>query len=161
MLELVIQVFYIPCHLNYTQVGSVELLWPHEWTWNWISLLTYTAQWVASRVLCMVTTMGLLIKILYRSAGQVGETKTSWHFLFCPCMVMVNSLRPSNGYMHQWNRPSFVQMIACCQFGAKPLSDPMLVNCNLRNKLYWKYWNLNIFIHENTFENIIWKMSRP
>ena len=46
--------------------------------------------------------------------------------------------------------------------GAKPLSEPSwnIVNWTLRNKLQW---NLNrnsyIFIQENTFEHVIWKMA--
>ena len=41
-----------------------------------------------------------------------------------------------------------------------------IVNLNLRNKSQWSLkWNWYIFIHENTFENVVWKMvailSRP
>ena len=60
--------------------------------------------------------------------------------------------------------------MACRLTGAKSLSEPMLeyciVNWTLGNKLQW---NLNqnscVFIHENAFENVVWKMaailSRP
>ena len=44
--------------------------------------------------------------------------------------------------------------------GAKPLTEPMLniVNWTLRNKLQWNVnGNSNIFIEENTFENVICK----
>ena len=51
--------------------------------------------------------------------------------------------------------------------GAKPLSESML-ECwfNPWEKLQWSLKrNLNIFIQENTFENVVWKMaailSRP
>ena len=41
-----------------------------------------------------------------------------------------------------------------------------IVNWTLKNKLYWNfYWNSYIFIQENAFENVVWKMtatlSRP
>ena len=37
-----------------------------------------------------------------------------------------NSLRPSNACMRRWIGSSFVQIMACRLFGAKPLSEPML-----------------------------------
>ena len=36
--------------------------------------------------------------------------------------VFVNSLRPSDAYMHYQTKPSWVHMMACCLTGAKPLS---------------------------------------
>ena len=43
--------------------------------------------------------------------------------------------------------------MACCLFGAKPLSDPMLAYCQL-DKLHWDFnQNWNIFIPEKAFEN--------
>ena len=42
---------------------------------------------------------------------------------------LFNSLRPNDAYMHQENRPSLLQIMACCLFGAKPLSVPMLEYC--------------------------------
>ena len=48
-------------------------------------------------------------------------------------------------------------------FGTKPLSEPMLCHCHLdpyRNKLKSNcVWNLNTFIQENQFKNVVWKMS--
>ena len=52
--------------------------------------------------------------------------------------------------------------MAWCRPGDKPLSEPMLVYCplTLSNKLQW---NLNrkahIFIQENTFEYVVWKIA--
>ena len=52
--------------------------------------------------------------------------------------------------------------MACRLTGAKPLSEPMLEfdNWTLGNKFQW---NLNqnscIFIQENPFENVVWKMA--
>ena len=50
--------------------------------------------------------------------------------------------------------------MACCLDGTKPSSEPMLEYCYLDP---WELqWNLNrnlyIFIKENAFENIVWKM---
>ena len=38
----------------------------------------------------------------------------------------VNSLRPSDAYVHQYARPSLVQMVACHLFSNKPLPEPMM-----------------------------------
>ena len=39
---------------------------------------------------------------------------------------LINSLRPSDAYMHQQHIKSLVQIMVCCLFGAEPLSEPML-----------------------------------
>ena len=65
--------------------------------------------------------------------------------------------------MRQWSRPSLVQIMACCLFGTKPLSEPMLgyyfVNWTHWNRLQWKF-NLiaTIVIQENALENVVCKM---
>ena len=41
-------------------------------------------------------------------------------------IIAINSLRPSDTYMRQYNIPTLVQIMACRLFGAKPLSEPML-----------------------------------
>ena len=46
--------------------------------------------------------------------------------------ILFNSLRMSDAYMRHQPRPLFVQlMMACRLFGAKPLSEPMLYDCQL------------------------------
>ena len=55
--------------------------------------------------------------------------------------------------MCQWTRPSLVQIMAWCQPGNKPLSEPLLVYCNwtLRNKPQWNFNQISyIFIQEST-----------
>ena len=52
--------------------------------------------------------------------------------------------------------------MACRLVGAKPLSEPMMdiVYWTLRNKLQWNLnRNSNIFIQENAFKNVVWKMA--
>ena len=49
--------------------------------------------------------------------------------------VSVNSLRPSNAYMRQWTRSSLVQKMACRLVDAKPLSEPMLADCQLETSV--------------------------
>ena len=44
------------------------------------------------------------------------------------------SLRLSDVYMRQETRPSLLQIMVCCPFGAKPLSETMLEYCQ---------WNFN------------------
>ena len=56
--------------------------------------------------------------------------------------------------------------MACRLVGAKPLSEPMLVDWKLRNKFQWNFkHNSYIFIQENAFENVVCEMaaifSRP
>ena len=58
--------------------------------------------------------------------------------------------------------------MACRLTGAKPLSETMMEYCYLTHGKEFQ-WNLNrnvyIFIQENAFENVVWKMaailSRP
>ena len=45
------------------------------------------------------------------------------------CVIPINSLRPSDLYMHRQPRPSLFQIMASRLFSAKPLSEPMLVYC--------------------------------
>ena len=47
------------------------------------------------------------------------------------CVSGFNSLRLSYIYMHQENIPTLLQIMACRLFGAKPLSEPMLLYCQL------------------------------
>ena len=52
--------------------------------------------------------------------------------------------------------------MACRLAGAKPLSEPMwdIVDWALGNKFQWNLTrNSYIFIHENAFENVVWKMA--
>ena len=50
--------------------------------------------------------------------------------------------------------------MACRLFGAKPLYEPMLCHWTPRSKLQsYCIRNLNNCIHENVFENVVWKMS--
>ena len=46
----------------------------------------------------------------------------------------INSSLASVTYMRQWTGSALVQVMACCLFGAKPLSEPMPT---YRNKLQW------------------------
>ena len=48
-------------------------------------------------------------------------------------ILLVNSLRLSDAYMHQEARPPLVQIMACCLFSTKPLSKPMLDYCQWDN----------------------------
>ena len=41
----------------------------------------------------------------------------------------INSCTPSATYMCRWTRSALVQIMACCLFGTKPLSEPMLEYC--------------------------------
>ena len=43
----------------------------------------------------------------------------------------LNLSPPITAYMRRWTGSAFVQKMACCLFGAKPLSKPMLGYCQL------------------------------
>ena len=69
-----------------------------------------------------------------------------------------NSSPPSVAHMHQWIWSALVQIMACCLFGVKPLSKPMLCYRQLDT---WKQTSVNfnkntkLFIDENSSENIV------
>ena len=70
-------------------------------------------------------------------------------------IMPVNSLRVSDAYMHQYIRPSLVQIMACYLFSVKPLSEAMLPYClwNPRNKLQWNFHqNTTIFFEEKALK---------
>ena len=51
----------------------------------------------------------------------------NWYMSFQHDIInAVDSLRPSDAYIHQYNIPTLVQIMACRLFGAKPLSEQML-----------------------------------
>ena len=82
-----------------------------------------------------------------------------WYLL---SISFLNSSSPSAAYIHQRMGSTLVQIMACCLLGAKPLSKWMLVvvNWTLGNKLQWNLnQNLNFFIHQNVFENVVCKMG--
>ena len=65
--------------------------------------------------------------------------------------IWFNSNPTSVAYMRQWLGSALVQIMACRQFGAKPLSKPMLAYCQLdhNNKLQLIFnKNTQFFIHE-------------
>ena len=80
----------------------------------------------------------------------------------------VNSLRPSNAYMHwQTNHHWFRLWLVAWSASSHYLNQCWnVVNWTLRNNLQWNFnRNSNIFFQENAFQNVIWKiaaiMSRP
>ena len=76
--------------------------------------------------------------------------------------MKVNSSLPSATYMRWLTGSAWVQVMACCLSGAKPLPEPMLQNCQLDTweqtlmKFESKY---EIFFEENVFETIICEMT--
>ena len=51
--------------------------------------------------------------------------------IYRPSTSRVNSLKLGDTYMQPYMQPSLVQIMACCLFGTKPLSEPMLAFCEL------------------------------
>ena len=75
-----------------------------------------------------------------------------WHERCCISedrILVFNWSIPSAGYMRQRIESALVQIMACRLFAAKPLSKPVLGNCELelRNKIQWNISTKNS-IHE-------------
>ena len=73
-----------------------------------------------------------------------------------------NSLKPSDTYICISITMSLVQIMACCLFSNKPLSEPMLNHCQLDSVDYVSmkfYLKFKSFLHENAFEIGICKMA--
>ena len=62
----------------------------------------------------------------------------------------MKSLRPSDAYMHQYNIPTLVQIMACHLFCAKSLSEPKLSCCQLDPK---EYTSVNFFVKFKSFHS--------
>ena len=64
-----------------------------------------------------------------------------------------NSSRMNDAYMCQQIMPSLVEIMSCCLYSAKPLSEPMLVYCqvDLQNIFQWnvnqKYLIISWYLH--------------
>ena len=73
----------------------------------------------------------------------------------------INSLRPSDAYMRLQNIPTLLQIMVCRLFGTKPLSEPMLPNCQLDpwEQISVKIWVgfLYVSVKKNSFENVVWE----
>ena len=81
--------------------------------------------------------------------------------------VLFNSFRPSDAYMHWWsNHHWFRWWLGAWSAPSHYLNRFWnIVNRTIGNKLQWNFdCNWYIFIQENAFENVVWKMgpfSRP
>ena len=68
----------------------------------------------------------------------------------------VNSLIPSEAYMHSLTRSSLVQVMPCRRFDTKTLTEPSLIYSQLNPGKYISmkfYLKFESFIHENAFQN--------
>ena len=88
--------------------------------------------------------MGKLIMGLFNFWSRSSEFTLSHHFFvlfphidYLPIGFKSNleddiiNSPPSAAYTHQWMGSALFQIMACCLFGAKPLSKPMLGYCEL------------------------------
>ena len=94
-----------------------------------------------------------------------SRVQSKW---IAPLRKPVNSLRPSDAFMRQWtNHHCFRQWLVAWPAPSHYLNQCWdIVNWTLRNKLHWNFNRYSyIFIQENSFENVVWKMaailSRP
>ena len=75
-----------------------------------------------------------------------------------PREIHVNSLRPSDAYIHQQTQSPPVQIMVCRLFAPShyPNQCGYIVNWTNGNKLQWNFnGNLYIFIQENAFETVV------
>ena len=89
----------------------------------------------------------------YQSIRKISPNNNAADYtpIFC---ILFNSSR------------ALAQIMACCMFSAKPLSELVPVIWSLRNKFQWNFdRNSKIFIEQNSIENVIREMvvslSRP
>ena len=68
--------------------------------------------------------------------------------------------------MHQWIVSALVQIMACCLYGTKPISEPMLDYCPRRRcrEGTWEWWaSVRACMHltvRQGFPTVIWKSNR-
>ena len=102
--------------------------------------------------------------------GSVAPLCQQWSYIsfaLTHCNTL-NSLRPSDAYMRRWsNHHWFREWLVAWSAPSHYLNRCWnIVNRTLGNKLQWNLnRNLSIFIQENLFEIVVWKMaailSRP
>ena len=82
--------------------------------------------------------------------------------------INVNSSPHSAAYMHRWIGSALLQIMVCCLFGTKPLSEQKFRYSQelspgplvYRNKLQWNFnQNGKLFIHGNASEYIVCEMA--
>ena len=100
---------------------------------------------------CSQATSNYLSQCWARSILPYGITRSHWGFIEAEwCIyVSVNKHHWFRLWLVAWSVPSHY-LNQCWN----------VVNWTLRNKLQWHFdWNSYIFIQENAFENVVWKMA--
>ena len=73
-----------------------------------------------------------------------------------------NPYPPSAAYMHKRGRSAFVQTMACCLFGTKPLAEPLLDYCQLDSgEQVLVKLGRNSHFQENAFQKCCLSKRRP
>ena len=80
------------------------------------------------QILSMSNIITFVLKCIYIFIGLRDLHRNHYDYLFRRWM---NSSVYSAAYMHQWIGSTLFQIMACCLFGAKPLSKPMQGHCQL------------------------------
>ena len=117
--------WHIRTHMNtntQTDAGN-DNTWRPKLTWG-------------KKCMCLLL---LLLLSLSLSSSLSSSSSSQLLILLCNlCMYhatniifCINSSPPSAANMRQWIVSALVQIMACCLFGAKPLSKPMLGYCQL------------------------------
>ena len=70
----------------------------------------------------------------------------------------INQSPLSAAYMPRWNGTALLQVLACHQFGAKPLPEPMLTNCQFHPYLGTNFSEIQIEIQNLSFMKMHLKM---
>ena len=89
-----------------------------------------------------------------------GTPRNRFWKIYSILCCLINPSPPSTAYMRWWTSWAFLQVMACCLFGAKSLPEPILGYCQLDS---WKQMSVKFeseFYHFHS-RNCIWKCSRP
>ena len=118
----------------------------------WVSLVEtqITYQWLCALLMHLQCISNGGTPVLNQA---IGISVRLWN------LKSLDSLRPSDAYMHQYNRSTLVHIMANRLFGAKPLSEPMLPYCQLDPKEHISVKFHLKSIQVNALENVICKMA--
>ena len=105
---------------------------------------------------CVLRCLSTWLSILMSEVRTLLDFRKQTFLKSCSLVLeleLVNSSPPSATYMHQWTRSALFQIMACCLFGAKPLSKPMPPYCQL---ISWEQISVKF---KSEFYHFTWKKN--
>ena len=171
------------CNQTMTQTASclsgvpiaIDISCQFKWSWSYIDVLGQERR--NSSVLAMELRLSCTKPSMYNLINMSGTSVISqcriyasvnWVIIgsgntLSPCRRQaIKSLRPGDAYMRQWtSHYCFRQWLVAWPAPSHYLNQCWnIVYWTLRNKLRWNVnRNSYIFIQENAFQNVVWKMA--